>query len=197
MSLKLSHPQPAGTSRDACARVTAQPVRLGRALPLMAGLLCVWTPPADAKDVRTKWALGVEQSFGLVSEGLENPPVLSVKYTLPAAQKQVNMQLQGFVGFHHGAGTGLDDALSIQGGLRFLYPVVAEDNCNVLLGVTAGVGYYQTSFGQLLDPRGGAIFGVEFFPFGLENLGLFTAVSAQAGPVDQGTAAHLSMHYYF
>lgn len=164
---------------------------------LLLGLLSLFPLSAEAKDVRTKWAVGVEQSFGLVSSALGNPPTLSVKYTLPAAQKQVNMQLQAFVGFQHGAGTGLDENLSLQSGLRFLYPVVAEDNCNVLVGVTAGLGYYQTPFGQLLDPRGGAIFGVEFFPFGLENLGVMTAVSAQAGPVDQGTAAHLSMHYYF
>ena len=171
----------------------------------LSGLLLAMTlltaGSADAKDLRARLAVGVEVPIGLGGTYAPMPPALSLKYTLPAAQKSINLQLQAFAGASHGYVTALPDlessVLAVSGGARFLFTFVAEDNCNVFAGLGAGVNWQAQGTASALDPFAQPIAGIEFSPFGLENLGLTAAVVAQVGLQFQGTGALMGAHYYF
>ncbi len=165
---------------------------------ILAMLLVV--SPAWAKDLRERVGAGIESQMSLRVAGEPSPANLSVKYTLPAADKTINIQLELLLGL----GVVENDEASVTGGARFLYTVVAEDNCNVFLGV--GAAYLRgadlpSTFGYVrLQP----LAGVEFFFYGLENLGFTTSVGLN---VDMGDPLAVSLtgagfgalgiHYYF
>jgi hypothetical protein len=159
------------------------------ALPLILALV----PHADAKDLRSRFGLGLNQQFGDVS-------ALSLRYGLPTAKPTQNIQIEA------DAGIAVRDNLSyaLVGG-RLLYGFVAEDNLNVY--GAAGVAYAGGT------PVGGGseeyfvrvqpAFGAEFFLFGLENLG-FTVewglnldVGSPLGITTVGSAPAAGFHYYF
>lgn len=171
----------------------------------LSGLLLAMTllavDSAHAKDLRSRLAVGVEIPVGLGGTYAPPPPVLSLKYTLPGAQKSINLQLQGFAGASRGYVTALPDleasVLAVSGGARFLFTFVAEDNCNVFAGLGAGANWQAQGSSRALDPFAQPIAGIEFSPFGLENLGLTAAIVAQVGLQFQGTGALMGAHYYF
>lgn len=175
--------------------VTIHSLTLGLVLAATSG------GEADAKDLRSRISLGVEVPMGIRGTYAAQPPALSFKYSLPAAQKSINMQLQVYAGFSRGYATALPDlessVMAVNGGARYLFTFVAEDNCNVFAGLGAGVSYQTQGSSTALDPYAQPIAGIEFFPFGLENLGLTAAFMAQAGLQFQGTGALMGAHYYF
>lgn len=175
------------------------PFRFLKICPLIAlsFALTLLAPPAQAKDLRGRVAAGVELSSSLFSPTVPVPPALSVKFTLPGAQKSINSQLQAYAGAQHLTLSGNDESLAVAGGARYLFTFVAEDNCNFFGGLGAGVAYHWASAGDTLDPFAEPIAGIEFFPFGLENLGLTAAALVHLGLASQGTAALFGAHYYF
>lgn len=170
-----------------------------RPLLFLIALCCV-APAAQAKDLRKKVGVGFDSQLSLGSDGVAGPTSLSVKYTLPASDKTVNIQLEALLGLS----VVENRAANLVGGGRFLYTVIAEDNCNVFVGV--GGAYIQ---GDDVDTVDGAIRiqplgGVEFFLFGLENLGFTASLGLNVdlgNPVSISTTAatvgNLGVHYYF
>jgi hypothetical protein len=118
--------------------------------------LLALVPTSSANDVRGRLGFGFHAGLGTVS-------ALSVRYALPTAQPQVNIQLE----VDAGASVGETIGTEIVAGGRGLYGVVAEDNLS--LYVAAGAFYVESpaSSGVRIQPAVGA----EFFFFGLENLG--------------------------
>lgn len=175
------------------------PFRFLKICPLIAlsFALTLLAPPAQAKDLRGRVAAGVELSSSLFSPTVPVPPALSIKFTLPGAQKSINSQIQAYAGAQHLTLSGNDESLAVAGGARYLFTFVAEDNCNFFGGLGAGVAYHWASAGDTLDPFAEPIAGIEFFPFGLENLGLTAAALVHLGLASQGTAALFGAHYYF
>ena len=152
---------------------------------LIASLLA---SDADAKDLRKRIGVGLDNQFGHVSS-------VSVKAGVPTPDPAINVQVQGTMGF--AVLDGAADDWWVGG--RVLYGVVAEDNMN--LYAAAGAGWRVA--GQDKSLRLYPAVGSEFFLFGLENLGL----SAEIGVgIDLGTgsdiysvgsAAGMGVHYYF
>ncbi len=172
---------------------------LGLIVLLVSTLPCL----VQAKDLRNRLGAGMDTQMGLMGSGSKSPVLpanLSVKYTLPASDKTINIQFELLLGIDLPE----NDSASVVGGGRFLYTVVAEDNCNVFLGV--GTAYLRSP--DL--PNASGLFriqplsGVEFFFYGLENLGFTTSVGIN---VDLGnplgvsvvgaTFGAVGVHYYF
>jgi len=165
--------------------------RTSRFLLLAACLSLLFAAPAEAKDLRKRFGLGFTTQFSPVSS-------LSAKITLPAPNPTINIQIQALVGF---AILAKQNNTFFAGG-RFLYTFIAEDNLNVYGGI--GVGWVRwDAIEQAVRIQ--PVVGVEFFFFGLENLG----ISAEGGvTVDAGTAGvdvmtssgnflGAGVHYYF
>ncbi len=159
-----------------------------RTVPLVTLVLLLVAPAAHAKDLRKRVGVGIETSAAA--------PLLSVRAGLPMPSPVVNVLVEGLAGFR----TGADAAPGAwTAGARALYGIVAEDNLN-LYGA-AGVGW--TTAGDT-----GALWvqpslAVEFFPFGLENLGLSVAWGVQvdlgspSGVATWGPGAGLGARYWF
>lgn len=149
--------------------------------------LLVSSPAAQAKDLRQRVALGFDTQ-------LAGMPTLSARYGLPMPEPAINVQVELDVGFDLSA----NQADRFFGGGRLLYGIVAEDNLN-LYG-TAGAGLLTGSAATTVRLQPGM--AVDFFAFGLENLG-FTA--SWGLNMDVGDAAGVSttgavgagMHYWF
>lgn len=159
-----------------------------RLLPL---LLLLLPAAAEGKDLRQRFGVGFNNNFSSLTS-------LSGKIGLPAPKESINLQLQVMVGF---ALLKDQDDRFFAGG-RVLLPILAEDNLN-LYGALGG-GYVRFH-DQAQAGRVGVGVGVEFFLFGLENLGLSAEVGLNldigGGGVDlqttSGTVAMVGAHYYF
>jgi hypothetical protein len=146
---------------------------------------------ASAKDLRKRFGIGFNNSFASVA-------ALSLKIGLPTPKPTLNVQAQVLAGFSIRQN---DDDRFFLGG-RLILPVVAEDNLNVYGAVGAGWARFDDDSDAL---RAQGVLGVEFFPFGLENLG-FSAefglnLDIVPGAVELGTTggtdASVGVHYYF
>ena len=166
-------------------------------LLLVLLLLSAFSPAdASAKDLRKKIGLGFNNNFTSLTS-------ISVKGGLPLPKATQSLQIQGFVGF----GLARAEPARLVAGGRVLIPFVAEDNLNVYAGI--GAGYLRLRpEGQtdVIDAfRGQAVVGVEFFFFGLENLGFSAELGLNFDVADEflsfettsGTAASVGVHYYF
>ncbi len=162
--------------------------------------LCFLVPIAPAKDLRKKVGVGIDSQLSLASSGQPGPASLSFKYTLPAADKTINTQLQLLLGL----GIVEQKTATVVAGGRVLYTVVAEDNCNVFVGVGGaylrGDSVTSTTGIVRVQPLG----GVEFFLFGLENLGFTASLGLNVdlgSPISFSTTGasfgNLGIHYYF
>ncbi len=163
-------------------------------LIVAASLLAV--APASAKDLRGRFALGFNNQFGPLTSA-------SLKFTLPARQPTVNVQLQLVAGMALFKARSYDDEYF--GGLRMLFTFIAEDNLNVYAGGGAGyAGFSDATNAVRVQP----VMGVEFFLFGLENLGFSgefgvnvdIGVGATSGLDVSSTAGSfgaVGVHYYF
>lgn len=172
---------------------------------LCALLTLLLTSAAHGKDLRGRFGVGVDTQMALSATAA--PTALSVKYTLPAADKTINMQVQGLFALKITE----QQPASMMAGARFLYPLVAEDNLNLFVGI--GAAYLSgAAFDLALDDNGDPLdtfrvqplMGLEFFFYGLENLG-FTAglglnvdlLGAVQVATTGATFGALGIHYYF
>ena len=162
-------------------------------LPVLALLLALLLTPAaaQARDLRGKLGVGFNNNFSSLTS-------LSVKYGIPTNKETLNLQVQAVVGF---AFLKDQDDRFFAGG-RVLIPLLAEDNLNLYTAVGAGYVRFHDEKSGL---RASAVLGVEFFLFGLENLGLSAefGLSLDVGrdildvQTTGGTAAAVGVHYYF
>lgn len=173
-------------------------MRLAR-LGLLFLLMCCLVPAAQAKDLRKRFGAGIDTQLSLLPTGQAGPASLSFKYTLPASDKTINMQIEALLGL----GIVENEAAYVVGGGRFLYTVIAEDNCNVFLGV-GGAYLRGDAFDSTGTVRVQPLAGIEFFLFGLENLGFTASVGANvdignplAVSTTASTVGNLGIHYYF
>ncbi|MCO4771895.1 MAG: hypothetical protein KDA24_17825 [Deltaproteobacteria bacterium] len=146
---------------------------------------------SEARDLRGKLGIGFNNNFSSLTS-------LSVKYGIPTNKETVNLQVQATVGF---AFLKDQDDRFFAGG-RILIPILAEDNLNLYTAIGAGyVRFHDAKQGV----RASAVVGVEFFLFGLENLGLSAEFGLNLDAGNQildvqttgGTAASVGVHYYF
>ena len=150
-------------------------------------LLLFLPASAHANDLRSRFGFGFHA-------GLSTIPALSVRYALPTARPEVNVQVELDVGFDVNG----DSAGAVVGG-RALYGVVAEDNMS--LYVAAGAAYVAE--GEDPAIRLQPAMGAEFFMFGLENLGFGVEwginVDLGASPVLKTVsgAPAVTVHYWF
>ena len=173
-------------------------------LALVSVLLGATCGEAQARDLRGRFAVGFNHNFSSFSSR-------SVKIGMPTPKPTLNIQAQALVGFSIAAVAGedlepgSDDVDQFFAGGRMLLPILAEDNLNVYGGIGAGYARQKDAEGPLHRLRVQAVVGVEFFFFGLENLG-FSAefglkLDLSPGQVDvetsSGSAASVGIHYYF
>ena len=177
-------------------------------LCLLAAFALLLLAPGDAsaKDLRGKFGLGFNNNFTSLTS-------ISIKGGLPMPKPTQNFQVQGLVGF----GLARAEPTRMFVGGRVLIPILAEDNLNLYAGI--GGGYLKLNLGTDGDTeilhafRGQAVLGVEFFFFGLEQLGVSAefgvnfdiADTSDLDNVDpflsfsttSGTAVSVGVHYYF
>ncbi len=159
----------------------------------LAVLLVAMVAPSDAaaKDLRGRFGIGFNNNFSSLTS-------ISVKVGMPTDKETLNFQVQGLVGF---AILADEDNRFFAGG-RVLLPILAEDNLNLYGAVGGG---YVRFHDNLAAARIQAVLGVEFFFFGLENLGLSAEfglnLDVAPGRIDftttSGTSAAVGVHYYF
>lgn len=161
---------------------------------LTLSIACVG--PAEAKDLRGRLAFGFNNQLSPVTSA-------SIKYTLPAKQAAVNIQMQVIAGLAIYNARTINDQFFA--GFRMLFPIIAEDNLNVYVGGGGGyAGFQDASRAIRLQP----VAGVEFFFFGIENLGFSTefGVNVDIGlsptvgvdvSTSAGSYAAVGIHYYF
>jgi hypothetical protein len=167
-------------------------------LCLLAAFTLLLLAPGDAsaKDLRGKFGLGFNNNFTSLTS-------ISIKGGLPMPKPTQNLQVQGLVGF----GLARAEPARMFVGGRVLIPILAEDNLNLYAGV--GGGYLRLrpeGQTEILDAfRGQAVLGVEFFFFGLDELGFSAEVGINFDVAEEflsfsttsGTAANVGVHYYF
>ncbi len=152
--------------------------------------------PADAKDLRGRFAFGFNNQLSPVTGA-------SIKYTFPAKEPTVNIAIQGIAGIALFNARANNDQFFA--GFRMLFTFIAEDNLNVYAG--GGAGYAGFDDGSRAI-RAQPVVGVEFFFFGLENLGFSTefGVNIDVGIAPKtgldvstasGSFAAVGVHYYF
>jgi hypothetical protein len=155
---------------------------------------------ASAKDLRGRFAVGFTNQLSPMTSA-------SIKYTFPAKQPTVNIQLQGIAGMALYRARSQNDQFFA--GFRMLFVFIAEDNLNAYAG--AGAGYAGFSDGSRAVRAQPAV-GLEFFLFGLENLGISAEfgvnidvgispssgvdVTTGVGP-DASSFGAVGLHYYF
>ena len=171
-----------------------------RSLLVLLLLLALAPIGASAKDLRGRFAVGFTNQLSPMTSA-------SVKFTFPAKQPTVNIQLQGIAGMALYRARSSNDQFFA--GFRMLFCFIAEDNLNVYAGV--GAGYAGFSDGSRAV-RGQPAVGLEFFLFGLENLGISAEfgvnidvgvspssgvdVTTGVGP-DASSFGAVGLHYYF
>jgi len=137
-----------------------RPAALLRAAPLALALAMGIAPAsAAAKDLGGRFGVGFNTSFA-------GEPAIALRYVVPN-DGPVNILLEGLGGFGVTDG-GLTRATA---GGRLLVSTVVEDNMNLYLGAGAG---YVTEDG-LSSVRLQPTAAIDFFFFGLDNLGFTTA----------------------
>jgi hypothetical protein len=154
-------------------------------------LLLLLPSGAQARDLRGRLGIGFNNNFSSLTS-------ISVKYGIPTNKETLNLQVQAVVGF---AFLKDQDDRFFAGG-RVLVPILAEDNLNLYTAIGAGYVRFHDSKQGL---RASAVVGVEFFLFGLENLGLSAEFGLSLDVGNQildvqttaGTAAAVGVHYYF
>jgi len=180
------------------------PLRFSVLMVLTSVLLCLACGEAQAKDLRGRFALGFNNNFSSFSS-------LSVKIGMPTPKPTLNIQAQALVGFSISAVAGEEPDAGADGpdqffaGGRLLLPILVEDNLNVYGGVGAGYVRHKDAEGPQNRLRVQGVVGVEFFFFGLENLGLsaefglkLDVMPAQVEvETSSGSAASVGLHYYF
>lgn len=168
-----------------------RPSALAVLILLACALLLAHPSEAQAKDLRKRIGVGFNNNFSTLTS-------VSVKVGMPTNKDTVNLQVQALVGFSIFAES---DDLFFAGG-RALLPILAEDNLNLYAAVGGG---YVRSHAETNGARIQAVLGVEFFLFGLENLGLSAEFGINLDVVGEavdiettsGTAASVGVHYYF
>jgi hypothetical protein len=156
---------------------------------LLSGVALTGLAPgvAHAKDLRGRVGAGFNTSFGQVQ-------AISARYGIPTSDPAINIQTEfdfGFASYEN-----VTDGLFAGG--RLLYGVVAEDNMNLYLGAGAGYVGYGTGNVVRIQP----VASVDFFLFGLENLGFNASWGLNLDVGDQSglaTTANLGagLHYFF
>ncbi len=169
-----------------------KPGRLTAVLVAAAVLLGACLPSAaSARDLRKRVAIGFNNNFSSVTS-------VSFKMGLPTPKPTHNLQIQALIGF----GIHPEEENRFFAGGRALIPILAEDNLNLYAGVGAGYLKLETQGNAL---RAQAVLGVEFFFFGLENLGISAEFGLNLDVVQgqislettTGTAGSVGAHYYF
>lgn len=128
--------------------------------PLLVGLAALSLPSAAAaKDLRNRFGVGFNTFF----DGGQN---LALRYVVPSGNDAMNIVVEGNAGF---STLSLDERFTAGG--RILTSVVAEDNMNFYVG--GGLGYVGGGIDDRLRLQ--PLASVDFFFFGLENLGFTSA----------------------
>jgi len=151
-----------------------------RTLAAPAALLFVaYGTPADAKDLRSRFGIGFNTFF----DGSSN---LAARYVVPSGSPAVNIVIEGNFGFSTTQTLQVEEGISAGG--RLLYSVVAEDNMNFYVG--GGAGY--TNRGAVETVRLQPTVAMDFFFFGLENLGFTAAygLNVDVGGTSTGVSTH-------
>jgi hypothetical protein len=143
--------------------------------------------PASAKDLRGRFGVGFNNQFGHVA-------ALSARYAIPTKSPAANVQLEGSFGLETSP---LEDGRVFSGG-RVLLGVIAEDNLNL---------FFAGGAGALMESGAGTIrlqpaMGVDFFFFGLENLGMtlewgLNLDLANGASASTTAAVGAGAHYWF
>jgi hypothetical protein len=162
-----------------------------RRLLLLLLVLLLLPASASAKDLRKRFGVGFNNNFSSLTS-------ISGKVGIPMPKETINLQVQVLVGF---AILKDQDDRFFAGG-RVLLPIIAEDNLNLYVPVGGG---YVRFHDEAQGARVGAGLGVEFFFFGLENLGFSAELGLNldivGGGIDlattSGTVAQVGAHYYF
>ncbi|MFH1464566.1 MAG: hypothetical protein ABIO70_09270 [Pseudomonadota bacterium] len=160
----------------------------------LAALLCsallLAAPAAQAKDLRNRFGVGFTEQIG-------GFPSIALRYGLPMPNEVMNLQVELAAGFLADGDATTTDGVS--GGARLLYALVAEDNMN--LYAEAGLGWNSIEGANALRIQPGL--GVQFFFFGLENLGISADwgicidLGKPTGIATWSSAPGLGLHYYF
>jgi len=135
---------------------------------------------ASAKDLTGHFGVGFNTQIGDV-------PTVAVRYGLPFIDPAVNLQIEGNFGFS----AYKSQTSQMFAGGRLLYAAVVEDNMNLYL---AGGGGFVSQAGEgVFRLQPGA--EVQFFPFGLENLGVCIGwgINIDMGSGESGTRTVGSM----
>lgn len=165
-----------------------------RRLPLLLlGSLLALPSPASAKDLRKRFGLGFNSTIG--ASPAVSTTALSARFGLPTKNPALNVQVEGDYGFssYQNLPKG-----SFAGG-RLLVAVVSEDNMNLSVAGGAGVLSLDDTTAFRLQPG----VAIDFFLFGLENLGFSTgwAVNLDFGDevsgVGSAAAAFAGASYWF
>lgn len=159
-----------------------------RRLLFMMGVLAA-PSVAGAKDLRQRIGVGFDTQLGQLS-------ALSARFGLPTSDPAINVQVGLQAGFASSSANGATNA--VFGGGKLMYGVVAEDNMNLYVSAGAGALNDGTSTTARLQPG----MAVDFFLFGLENLGFTTGWGinldlGQASGVSTTAAVGAGVHYWF
>lgn len=159
----------------------------------MLSLLLLLSPSASAKDLRTHLGVGVHQpvDFGVPGASLT---MLSFRYGLPLSKPTQNLILELDGGLRVNASEG---TAGFGGGLKVMYALVVEDNLNFYGSIYGGA---QQEVGGNAGGRVEPAVGVEFFPFGLDNLGIGVDWGLRmdlGATLRFATGPGLDVHYYF
>ncbi len=160
---------------------------------LVFAATATWAPQAQAKDLRNRAGLGFNNQFGQYS----SLTALSVRYGLPMPDPAINIQVELDFGL-----TAVNFDYVVNGfftGGRVLYAFVVEDNMNLYGAIGSGLTMTENDVYVQIDPG----LGVEFFLFGLENLGfaaewgLTIALGDPTGISTFAASPGMGLHYYF
>lgn len=155
--------------------------------------LLSFSADAQAKDLRSRVGVGFHQPIDIGVKGA-SISMISLRYGLPLGKPTQNLLLELDAGFRINA---TNTKAGYGGGLRLLYALVVEDNLNFYGSVYGG---YQQDFGGEGMARLTPSIGTEFFPFGLENLGISADIGLNfdiGKQVRFGVAPALGLRYYF
>ncbi len=144
---------------------------------------------AHAKDLSGKFGIGFNNQLG-------GGPALAVRYGIPTGEDSpLNLVIEGHTGFSAYEGT----AQAFVAGGRLMFSTVVEDNMNFYVG--AGAGYVMQDGQEVVRLQ--PLASVDFFLFGLDNLGFTTAfgldldVGGDSPGIATNTAALAGVTYWF
>ena len=144
---------------------------------------------AAAKDFKGRFGVGFNNQLG-------GGPALSVRYGIPTGDENpFNLIVEGHTGFASYEGT----AQNFVAGGRLMFSTVLEDNMNFYVG--AGAGYVMQDGVEVVRLQ--PLASIDFFLFGLDNLGFTTAfgldldVGGDAPGIATTTAALAGVTYWF